>query len=256
MYKFHDKIIISTQPEESFTEFSQPLENLGAKVISMPMISVKESILTNVEIKILENINQFDWIVFTSKNGIIYFFKKLVTLFGNTKIPENIKIAVIGKKTSKELEKYDVVADYISKSNLAETFTGELKDSVINKGSNVLLLLGNLAGDTIEKELNGYANVTRINCYETCKPQNIDKSSIERINSGNYDIIIFTSSSGFHNFAEVLRKNEINLSNLKVGSIGKSTTKTIEEYGIKPLFTAQQSNIEGLVNEILKYYNN
>lgn len=254
MNKIKNKIIISTQPEESFTEFSQPLENLGAKVISMPMISVKESILSDSEIKTIENINQFDWLVFTSKNGIIFFLKKLEILVGNTKIPENIKIAVIGKKTGKELEKYDVVADYISKSNLAETFTRELKDSVINKGSNVLLLLGNLAGDTIEKGFENYANATRINCYETCKPQNVDISSIERINSGNYDIIIFTSSSGFHNFAEVLRKNEINLSNLKVGSIGKSTTKTIEEYGIKPLFTAQQSNIDGLISEIEKYF--
>ncbi|OFX54739.1 MAG: hypothetical protein A2046_04875 [Bacteroidetes bacterium GWA2_30_7] len=255
MNNIKDKIIISTQPEENFTEFAKPLEVLGAKVINLPMISVKESVISEQESVVLKNIQTVDWLIFTSKNGIIYFFKKLETLTGNINISKNINIAVIGQKTGKELEKYGKVADYISKSNLAETFATELKNNVITKNSKILLLLGNLAGNTIENKLEGFANITRINCYETYKPDYIDKHYLEIINNAQYDIIIFTSSSGFHNFVEVFNSKE-NLKKLKIGSIGKSTTKAIEEYGVKPLFTAQQSNTEGLISEILKYYSN
>lgn len=251
MYNLHGKIIISTQSEESFTEFAKPLEDFGAKVISFPMISVGKSIISEQESVILKNIQTFDWLIFTSKNGIIFFFKKLEAF----NLLSNIKIAVIGQKTAKELEKYGKVANYISKSNISETFAKELKNNVITKNSKVLLLLGNLAGSTIEKELEGFANITRINCYETTKPDNINKHYLEAINNAKYDIIIFTSSSGFHNFVEVFNCNE-NLKKLKIGSIGKSTTKAIEEYGVKPLFTAQQSNIEGIIDEILNYYTN
>lgn len=254
MSNIKNKIIISTQPEESFTEFAKPLEDFGAKVINLPMISVSESNISEQESTIIKNIQAFDWLIFTSKNGIIFFLKKLETLTGNINLPENIKIAVIGQKTAKELEKYGKVANYISKSNLAEIFAKELKNNVITKNSKTLLLLGNLAGNTIENELEGFVNITRINCYETCKPKNINQNIIEIINNKQYDIIIFTSSSGFHNFVEVYNCKE-NLKKLKVGSIGKSTTKAIEEYGVKPLFTAQQSNIEGLINEIVLYFN-
>ena len=249
MSNIKNKIIISTQPEESFTEFAKPLEDFGAKVINLPMISVRESNISEQESTILKNIKTFDWLIFTSKNGIIFFFKKLESF----NLPNNIKIAVIGQKTAKELEKYGKVANYISKSNLAEIFAKELKNNVITKNSKTLLLLGNLAGNTIENVLEGFTNITRINCYETCKPENINQSIVDRINHKHYDIIIFTSSSGFHNFVEVYNCKE-NLKKLKVGSIGKSTTKAIEEYGVKPLFTAQQSNIEGLVNEIILYF--
>lgn len=92
--------------------------------------------------------------------------------------------------------------------------------------------------------------ISRINCYETTKPQEEDLYHIKLIASGKYDLIIFTSSSGFQNFAEIIKKHNIELQKLKVASIGKSTTKTMEGFGVKPVFTAKQSNIEGIANEI------
>ena len=254
MCNLHNKVLISTQPTESFPEFEYALINSGAITHSLPMISVTEAEISDHEKKTIINIGQFIWLVFTSKNGVNFFLKKYFDLTGKKQFPDNLKIAVIGKKTANELIKKGIIPSYISESNLAEIFSIELKEKVINKNYNVLLLLGNLAGDLIQDTLKNHSKITRIDCYKNTIPESIDLDIIKKIKSDKYDLIIFTSSSCFSNFAETLKIYDIQPKNLRVVSIGKSTTKTMKEYNVIPVFTAKQSNIEGIVQEIKTYY--
>ena len=254
MCDLHNKVLISTQPAESFPEFENALNNSGAIIYSLPMISVSEAEITKQEKNTIINISQFNWLIFTSKNGVLYFIKKYFDLTGKKELPKNLKTAVIGKKTANELIKYGVTPTFISESNLAEIFSIELKEKVIDKNSNVLLLLGNLAGNLIQNTLENHVNTVRIDCYKNSIPKSIDLDLIKKIKSDKYDLIIFTSSSCFSNFAETLKNYDIQPKNLRVVSIGKSTTKTMEEYNVTPVFTAKQSNIEGIVQEIKTYY--
>jgi uroporphyrinogen-III synthase len=254
MRELHDKIIISTQPEDSFPDLVKALKDTGARVTNFPMIAVVEAPISELQESQIKNVGQFQWLVFTSKNGIQYFFQKYKDLKGTPFLPDKVKTAVIGEKTGKELLTHGITPDFISKSNLAEIFAKELKEMVIPYNANVLLLLGNLAGNTLSDTLQNHALVQRIDCYETIKPQEDDLYHIKIIASGKYDLIIFTSSSAFQNFAEIVKKYNIDIKNLKVVSIGKSTTKTMAEYGVNPVFTAKQSNIEGISEEIRVLY--
>lgn len=254
MCDLRNKVLISTQPTDSFPEFEKALSKSGAVILNFPMISVSEAQISEEEQNKIKNIHEFNWLVFTSKNGVHYFLKKYFEINGIKKLPENLKTAVIGKKTANELIKNGIKPSYISESNLAEIFSIELKEKVIEKNSNVLLLLGNLAGDLIQHTLKNNANTTRIDCYENHIPKTIDLDIIKKIKYDKYDMIIFTSSSCFSNFAETLKIHDIQINKLKVVSIGKSTTKTMNEYDVKPVFTAKQSNIEGIVQEIKTYY--
>lgn len=254
MCDLHNKILISTQPTESFPEFKKALNNSGAIIYNLPMIEISEAEISDNEKNKIQNIESFNWLVFTSKNGVHYFLKKFYDIKGKSELPKNLKIAVIGKKTAYELTKNGIIPNFISESNLAEIFSVELKEKVIEKNSNVILFLGNLAGDLIQNTLVNHANITRIDCYKNSIPKTIDLDIIKNIKSDKYDMIIFTSSSCFFNFAEVLKNNDIQIKNLKVASIGKSTTKTMEEFNVIPMFTAKQSNIEGIVHEIKMFY--
>lgn len=254
MHDLHGKIFISTQPEESFPDFVKALKDTGALISNFPMITVIEAVISKHQETLLQNIHQFQWLIFTSKNGVQYFFQKYKKITHSAILPESVKIAVIGEKTGMELLKYNINPDFVSKSNLSEIFANELKEQVITKGSNVLTILGNLAGNILMETLQNYVVVQRINCYETIKPLNEDLYHIKIIASGKYDLIIFTSSSAFENFAEIIKKYNIDIKNLKVASIGKSTTKTMSEYGVSPVFTAKQSNIEGIVKEIKQLF--
>jgi uroporphyrinogen-III synthase len=229
--------------------------NEGFEVISFPMIEVSESELNIKDKNNIANTKEFDWLIFTSKNGVLYFLKAFEKITGVKFKKVNSKVAVIGKKTGMELQQNGIQPDYISKSNLAEKFVIELKNSVIEKGASVLLLLGNLAGKLMEDEFADIYRVSRVNCYFTYQPDVKKCDVTDRIFSNNYEMIIFTSSSGFENFVVVADKFSFNLSKLRVASIGKSTTKTMSKWGVTPVFTANQSNLEGIVNEI-KYYIN
>ncbi len=250
MIKLNNKIIISTQPNDSFFELEKSLKNSGAFLFHYPMIKIEEAQINAEQENTLKNISKFDWLIFTSKNGVKYFLNKFQNIYGSVILPQSIKTAVIGQKTANELIANGINPDYISNSNLSETFALELIESVIEKNSNALLLLGNIANTTIEDTLLNHAYVERINCYNTVATINEYPELIKKVKNNKYDLIIFTSSSCFINFVQILNKNKVPINNIKAASIGKSTTKTIKEFGIEPLITAKQSNIEGLINEI------
>ena len=254
MDELHNKIFISTQPEETFPELEKYLNNTGVTLLSFPMIEICEAEITESGENIIKNADSYNWLVFTSKNGILYFLKKFKTLTGNVFVKKNSKIAVIGKKTGNEFLKAGIQPDYISLSNISEQFVIELKEKIIQKNSKVLLLLGNLAGDMVERTLSDYTEVTRINCYQTCKPKVKNTELLNRIFLNDYELIIFTSSSGFENFASVAVEFKIELQKIKVASIGKSTTGTMNKFGVKPVFTASLSNLEGIANELITLY--
>lgn len=254
MDELHNKIFISTQPEETFPELEKYLNKTGATLLCFPMIEICEAEITESAEKIIKNTDTYDWLVFTSKNGVLYFLKKYKTLTGNYFEKKNSRIAVIGKKTGDEFIKAGIQPDYISVSNISEKFVTELKEKVIAEKSKVLLLLGNLAGDKLERNLSCFNEVTRINCYQTCKPKVKNTELLNRIFLNDYELIIFTSSSGFENFVSVAVEYRIELQKLRVVSIGKSTTGTMNKFGVKPVFTASPSNIEGIANELITLY--
>ena len=252
MDELRNKLFISTQPEEGFPELKKYLADFT--LINFPTIEIAESEISISEQSRIKEANNFDWLIFTSKNGVQYFLKKFQDITGHTFKKEYSRIAVIGKKTAKEFQSQGIEPDYISESNLAEKFVVELREKVIREKSNILLLLGNLASNLLETTLADIAEVKRINCYQTSKAKVKNTEALERIFSNDYELIIFTSSSGFENFISISKEFNIDLKKLRVVSIGKSTTKTMNDYGVQPVFTAQQSNLEGIANELKNIY--
>jgi uroporphyrinogen-III synthase len=112
--------------------------------------------------------------------------------------------------------------------------------------------LGNLADETLKTQLGAENQVDRIDVYETCQPKQADPAVIKRITEGQYDMILFTSPSTFAHFGSFVDKKV--LGNLKIGSIGTTTSKAILEAGFEPMLTAKMSSAEGLTTSILQYY--
>ena len=117
-----DKVIISTRALEASDTLPEIIRSSGAKLLSLPMIEIIPSPLDTQMTEDLNNLDSFDWIFFTSKNGVVNFFKQLIDLKGNTTLPKTLKIAVIGLKTGLELEYYGYAPTFISEENTAEEF--------------------------------------------------------------------------------------------------------------------------------------
>ena len=247
-----DKIIISTRPTNIHDDLPELLTKAGATVVSLPMIKIEQTQLSATEEKSLQNIDQFQWVIFTSKNGVVSFFKQLIEIKSNTTLPNNLKIAVIGKNTAAELDYYGYAPYFTANENSSDGLLKELKEKHSLQNQNILLALGNLADDKLETELSKTNSITRVNTYQTVKPKSADPKILDTISINKYDLIVFTSPSTFNNFCHFYGTE--NISKVKIASIGAVTSEAIRQGNAEPLITAKTSNAEGLYKTIIDYY--
>lgn len=246
------KRIISTRPLEISDDLPNILKDCGAEVIALPMIELLPSVLTEDERYSLTNLADYNWVFFTSKGGVSSFFKQLIEVNGDTTLPKQLQIAVIGEKTALELEYYGYKASFISSGNNSEEFITEFKSTLDLKNQNLLFILGNLANDYLIDQMKQGNNVKRINTYQNNCPSKIDSSILNYLKTNEYDLIVFTSPSTFNNLIKFIDHDV--LKTLKIASIGSTTSKAITNAGLKPLLTARQSSTDGLKAAILDYY--
>ena len=247
-----DKVIISTRALEASDTLPEIIRSSGAKLLSLPMIEIIPSSLDPQMAEKLNNLDQYDWIFFTSKNGVVNFFKLLIDARGNTELPKTVKLAVIGYKTGLELEYYGYAPTFINEGNTAEEFVSRFNEKYQPENLNILLSLGNLADNTLQNNLSVNNTAHRINVYQTVKPAQANSGILELIKNEQYDLIIFTSPSTFDNFSSFY--DHLLLEKLKMASIGSVTTMAIQKAGFEPLFTAKKSNAEGIRDAITEFY--
>ena len=243
MKSLKDKIIISTRPLTEDDALKQYLSSRNSIFIDFPMIEIRPVELSEEIKTAFQYITEFNWIIFTSKNGVKHF----IELLNNSKIDQksiqSVKTAVIGIHTAEELKKNNIQPTFISKGNTSDDLLVELSSGIINKKDKVLLALGNLASDKLEKELGSHSVVKRINVYNTVETNNISLDVIEQVKLEMYDLVVFTSPSGFDHFINLFKGDHC-LENLKIACIGKTTEKAIIEKGYKSLIVS--SGLDGL----------
>ena len=246
------KIFISTRAAETGDTLPDLLTAQGATVFPLPMIEIKPAILKPEEVAEIKQLSSYDWLFFTSRNGVAHFFKQLIDLTGSSELPATLKVAVVGAKTSSELEYYGYSPTFTGKEHGSSELAAEFRNAFQPVNQKILLSLGNLADDTLKSQLGAVNQVDRVDVYETCQPKQADPAAIKRITEGQYDMILFTSPSTFAHFGSFV-DNKV-LGTLKIGSIGTTTSKAIQEAGFEPMLTAKVSSAEGLATSILQYY--
>jgi uroporphyrinogen-III synthase len=245
------KIIISTRPLTEDDSIKNHLTAKGACVLDFPMIKTCGIELTVEQTAILRAINEYEWIVFTSKNGVIRFYKQLNALNIDQKVIATTKIAVIGKSTGEEVLKHNESPFLISSGKTSEDLLAEIQKE-IKPCDKILLVLGELAEDKLEKGLVYSCIVHRINVYKTIELEYTSNDIIDWIRDDNYQMILFTSPSGFRNFNRIMLANNIS-SNIRAACIGKTTEMELLKNNCSPLVVSPKSDAESFVNEIEKY---
>ena len=254
MLPLKNKLFISTRPVGASGELNRLLHEAGASLLEFPLIEIKSVPLSSEEKQLFSRMEQFQWMILTSANGVRYFFEILQEVTGTQKLPESLQIAVIGDKTSKTLEKYGYRAAFVNPGSTAEDFAEPFARHIATENSkpNIVLPLGNLARNVIQYHLKKLADCTRIDIYQTEMPEKVDKTIAEKIETNRYDMLIFTSPSGVRHFTELFPK--LNKKNIRMACIGDITAGAARENGFEPLAVAQGSSPEGIVESILNYY--
>ena len=247
-----NRIFISTRPAGQSAELENLLSEESATLINMPTIEIRPLPLDEFARLQLKNLESFNWIVFTSPNGLKYFFEALFELQNNYGLPEHLKIAVVGKKTAAHLECYGTSAAFINLGNTAEDFVNDFFHRV-NLGERVLFPIGNLARTVIEDKISKKAICTRILFYETILPESVDFDVLQFIINDLYDMIILTSPSGCNNLLHLIA-GKTDPTKLRLVCIGNTTSAEVIRNGLEPLITAGTANSQGIFTAIINFF--
>ena len=240
------KKILVTRARAQASKLTEKLSELGANCIEMPAIKIVEptdnySAVDNS----IDKIKKYDFIIFTSVNGVNKFFERLKLKNLDTRSLSNAKVAAIGSSTAEELSKFGIIADFIPQEFKAEAIV-KLLENIVD-GKKILIPRAEDAREILPDELKSKgAEVDVVPVYKTISA--IDKN----IKLDDVDLITFTSSSTVKNFINAVGVDS--LKNIKTAVIGPITAQTLQNFGIKANIMANEYTINGLTAAIEKYY--
>jgi uroporphyrinogen-III synthase len=247
------KVFISTREKGGSVELARLIHEKGGTMCELPMIQTQLITPSTSDKEKISNFLNYSWIIFTSANGVKYFFEYLnihsSALNINAEWP---KYAVIGDKTYKKITSYGISVHYKAKGKDSKQFASELKGLINGTGHKVLLPTSNLAGDALEKGLGDIVQVHRVEIYRTTVPENADPSLLKKIINNDYAVIFLFSPSALNHLCSFLA-GKMELGKLKVACIGPTTKEHCIQKGISPLFTAEKPNVGELFKATLGY---
>ncbi len=248
----HGKQILVTRAKAQASALSLKIKELGGIPIEMPLITCKEVADKAVINNVLELIHTYDWLVFTSKNGVDFFFQELRNFNESITLPTSCKIAVVGQKTEEVLVSYGLTADLIPEKYVAESLLESLL-KVVKKGEQVLIPRGNLARNVIPEGLRNHEiDVTDLDVYETVIEKKSKEQLYQLIKDGKIDVVTFTSSSTVDNFVQLLEGTNWRsyIGNIIFASIGPITTKTMLKHLLPVHTEPEEYTIQGMLRSV------
>jgi len=243
--------ILITRPAGQAVDFAERLAKLGAIPILFPTIQV-EAFRDNPELdRALINLQNYDWLVVTSVNGVEAVFERLYAL-DIDHLPASLKVAAIGPKTAAALQSVGVQPDFIPKEYIAEAILpglGELQHL------RVLLLRADIARPALAEAIRrAGGEAYDISVYRILAGQP-DPGALEALREG-VDIVTFTSSSTVHHFNDLVRQAGLDPIHLpgdpRFVCIGPITAKTAQEEGLPVGFTAREYTTNGIIQALLE----
>ena len=250
------KRILVTRPEDQATGFIMALSGLGAECLLFPTIEIIPPESWGELDRAIEGLSRYDWILFTSVNGVAYFFARLDVAKKDTRHLNGIKIGAIGPKTAAALMDRGINPDLIPDTYRAEEMVEALKGYPLN-GKRVLLPRPAIARDLIPKSLKSLgALVDEVEAYQTVQPE-YSQDQLDRLfKKGKIDMITFTSPSGVTNVLALLEGKPIyeEISKVGVACIGPVTAQRAKEVGLKVVVAPDEYTAEALARAIAEFY--
>lgn len=241
------------------SELSSGLRALGAEVLEIPFIEIRKPRSHRPLDAALKNLSGYDWLIFTSVNGVDAFWERLRKRRIHRTHLRHLKIAAIGPATRRAIRRHGLKVDVMPEEYVGESVVKSLRQKV--SGKRLLLARAKVARDVIPRELRkAGARVDVVETYETIVP----KTSRRRVRAALDDeqsrphVITFTSSSTVRNFVALLRgmrgqRHKRQLQGVKLASIGPVTSSTLRGLGLAVDIEARRYTIPGLIEAIVAH---
>ena len=244
--------VVVTRARHQASELSQAIEALGGEAWEFPMIEIVPPTDNAYLIKAINNLNCFQWLVFTSVNGVEGFFAELKKQERDVRDLVGIEIVAIGPATQVAIEQRGLRAAYVPEEFRAEKIVEGLL-SRIASGQRVLLARAEEARDILPEAMKAIGvDVWDVPVYKTVIGGANRGELISLLRDKEIHSVTFTSSSTVRNFITLIEGDVSLLDNVSLYSIGPITSATAQELGLTIYKEAAQYTISGLVETLVE----
>lgn len=250
------KRILVTRARTQAKPLVQAIEALGGGVVEFPTIEIRPPDNYDPLDRSIEQIKTYDWLIFTSVNGVECFLARFEKRAKSLADLDGIEIVAIGPETAKRLETAGIPPGLVPQRYQAEGILEALAGKTL-QGKKVLIPRAAKARDILPETLRRQGSqVDVVIAYQTVVPEVDVPALCGALREGGIDVISFTSSSTVANFAALLRDQDLPrlLARVVIACIGPITRKTVEDLGLRADVVATEFTIPGLVSAIADYF--
>ena len=250
--------VVVTRAREQASGLAAQLADLGAEVIQFPTIDIKPLEDYSSVDDAVRNLGAYDWLIFTSANGVKCFWERLETQGLDARALYGLQVAAIGPATAQAVRTHGIAPDFVPEAYIAESVAEGLIGLGMD-GKKVLLPRAREAREVLPEELRkAGAQVDVLPVYETVPAAARRDEVLQRLEAGTLDAVTFGSSSTVDNFfaqipADTIR-NQPEGKRVKFASIGPVTTKTLAKYGFACDIQPEDFTIPALVKALTAHY--
>ena len=246
------KRIVVTRTRSQAGDLSEQLRALGADVIELPTIRIEPPSDVRGFAELVQDAHVYDWIVFTSPNGVNAFFELFYKLYDDARELGGARIAAIGPATAQRIKDFRLHVDLQPEEYVAEALVREFKKQGGVENLRILLARAEKARDVLPTELSAMGGIVDEGfAYRTVPETRDETGARRRLLEEGADLITFTSSSTVENFVALGLPWP---PGMQVASIGPVTSKTARDLGLEVNIEARRHDIPGLVDAIRKLF--
>jgi len=256
------RTVIVTRSLSQAAEFAAELERYGARVVACPTIEIVEPVSYAELDEAIENLFGYDWIVFTSANGVEFFLRRLAATGRDINNLDELRVCAVGAATAERLTEAHVHVDVVPEEFRAEGVFAALENYLGGRDKfdrlNFLLPRAAVARDFLPRALEeAGARVDVVTAYRTVPPKTTDRARVEALLvGGGVDCVTFASSSAVRNFARLFDTHDLAslLRGVRVACIGEVTAQTAAEYGLRVDIRPDESTAAALARAVADFF--
>lgn len=250
--------VLITRGGEQGEKFCTDVASAGGIPYMVPLIDFRAHEDINAS-HYMTKFEQYDWVIFTSQNGVNYFFEHIRDQVSEHALRKsNVQYAVVGEKTRDALNRYQLPSRFMPNVYTAEDFARDFFELGLT-AKKVLIPKGNLASTTIADSFHSRGILAdEWIVYDTYYPTKKINKLIQLLSEDLLDVAAFTSPSTFNHFMKVIKQNHLHMhaNKLMFTSIGTVTKRTIEREGYDVSVCPEKFTIDAMFAELCHYFSN
>ncbi len=248
------KRIVVTRTREQSSELATRLAALGAEVIELPVLRISKQVDLQQLADVMLELASYDWIVFTSANGVRFFFDEFRRIFDDIRALGLLRIACVGDGTARRIGELHLRIECQPSVATAEALADALVETGSLDSAKVLVITGNLNRDVLVRKLEAAQAI--VDCLQVYKTEPVDLTGsavAADFRARGADAVLFASSSSVDSY--VAQGDALKLAagarRPLFGSIGPQTSSSLKQSRLAIDFEAPTPGFDGLVSALV-----